>query len=300
VVDPDTEITITPGATYGIYNAFATILSPGDEAILFEPAYDSYIPNIQVTGATAVCIPLQVPGFNIDWDLVKAAITPKTKAIIVNTPHNPCGSIWTAEDRQQLADLVRDTEIVVISDEVYEQLVFDGSKHYSVLEHEELRARSFIIFSFGKVFNNTGWKIGYTIAPPSFTRAYRMLHQYTAFSVNTPSQYAIAMHLASGLASDVRETMENKRNLFLDLMKYLPFTVNKPTIGSYFQVVGYSQISELPDLEFAKWLTREYGVATIPISAFYQNRKDDHLIRFCFAKKDETLIEACDRLARLK
>ncbi len=298
-VDPDNEITITPGATYAIYTAFTAILSPGDEVIVLEPAYDSYIPNIEMNGAKAVPISLSAPIFNVDWNKVKDAITPRTRSIIVNTPHNPSGALWSKEDWDQLADIVRDTDIIILSDEVYEQLVFDGLKHYSVLEHPELRQRSFALYSFGKVYNNTGWKIGYCIAPPAFTQAFRRIHQFLSFCVNTPSQYALAHILAHGSAEPVHAVMERKRNYFLSLIKDTPFTIYEPAHGSYFQVAGYERISNMPDMDFAQWLTKEYGVATIPVSAFYRNKKDDKLIRFCFAKKEETLNEAVNRLKKL-
>ncbi len=298
-VDPDNEITISPGATYAIYTALTAILQPGDEVIVFEPAYDSYIPNIEMNGAKAIPISLTAPHFSVDWNKVRAMITAKTKAIILNTPHNPTGAIWNKADWDTLADIVRDTDIVLLSDEVYEQLVFDGAVHYSVLQHSELRQRSFAIYSFGKAHNNTGWKMGYCIAPPSFTLAYRRLHQFTSFSVNTPAQYAIARHLASGTASVVRDIMERKRNHFLQLLKQTPFTIHKPAQGSYFQIATYESISDKGDLEFAQWLTKEHGVATIPVSAFYHNRHDDKIIRFCFAKKEETLEQAIEKLSRL-
>ena len=299
-IDADTEVTVTPGATYAIYTAFTAILQPGDEVIVLEPAYDSYIPNIEMNGARAVCVPLMAPGFGVDWQKVKDAITPRTRAIIVNTPHNPTGAIWSREDWDTLADLVRNTDILILADEVYEQLVFDGMKHYSVLEHAELRKRSFALYSFGKVFNNTGWKMGYCIAPPAYTQAFRRIHQFVAFCVNTPAQYALSHHLGNDHAMPVHQLMQQKRDHFLQLIRQTPFTVFAPARGSYFQVVGYERISDLPDMAFAEWLTREYGVATIPVSAFYKNKQDDKLIRFCFAKKEETLNEAVDRLSRLK
>ncbi len=295
-VDADTEITVTPGATYAIYTAFAAVLQPGDEAILLEPAYDSYIPNIEMNGAKAVPVGLTAPDFQVDWNKVKEAITPRTKAIIINTPHNPTGAIWDQQDWDTLAEIVRDTNIVILADEVYEQLVFDGQKHYSVLEHPELRERSFALYSFGKVYNNTGWKIGYCIAPPAFTVAFRRLHQFLSFTTNTPAQYALANIIEKGVAQPVGEVMQKKKDYFLDLIKETPFTIHKASKGSYFQVASYERISDMPDMEFAQWLTREHGVATIPVSAFYQNKHDDHLIRFCFAKKEETLKAAVDRL----
>ena len=252
-----------------------------------------------MNGAKAVCVPLSSPNYNVDWDLVKNSITDKTRGIIINTPHNPAGSVWTKDDWETLADIVLDTNILVVSDEVYEQLIFDGQKHYTVLEHPELRERSFAIFSFGKVFNNTGWKLGYVIAPPVLTAAFRHIHQFVAFSINTPAQYAIAQYLSKDNLPNVGLLMQHKRDYFLDLLKELPFTIHRKTAGSYFQLVGYEQISDKPDLEFAKWLTQEYGVATIPLSPFYSSRKDDKMIRFCFVKKEETLKEAAARLSKL-
>lgn len=298
-VDADNEITITPGATYAIYTAFTAILSPGDEVIVLEPAYDSYIPNIEMNGAKVVPVSLSAPDFHVDWNKVKDAVTPRTKAIIINTPHNPTGTIWSKEDWDKLADIVRDTEITILSDEVYEQLVFDGEKHYSVLEHEELRQRSFALYSFGKVYNCTGWKMGYCIAPPAYTQAFRRIHQFLSFTVNTPAQYALAHILEHGTATPVNVVMQQKGDYFLQLMKDTPFTITTPAKGSYFQVASYERISDMPDMEFAQWLTREHGVATIPVSAFYSNKKDDKVIRFCFAKKEETLLAAVERLKKL-
>lgn len=298
-VNPDTEITITPGATYAIYAAFTAILLPGDEVIILEPAYDSYISNIEMNGARAIPVSLSAPDFSVDWNKVKDAVTQKTKAIIINTPHNPTGAIWAKEDWDKLADIVRDTEIFILSDEVYEQLVYDGQKHYSVLEHAELRERSFALYSFGKVFHNTGWKIGYCIAPPQLTTAFRQIHQFLAFSVNTPAQYAMAQYLKLEDVPPVNIMLQEKRDHFLELMKQTPFTISKPTSGSYFQLASYEQISDMPDMEFAQWLTKEHGVATIPMSAFYSNKQDDKLLRFCFAKKEETLQSAIERLSKL-
>lgn len=299
-INPDTEITITPGGTYAIYTVFSTILQAGDEAIVLEPAYDSYIPNIEVNGAKAICVPLKFPDYSIDWDAVKSAITPKTKAIIINTPHNPTGYVWTHQDMLTLDEITRDTNICIISDEVYEHITMDGIQHQSVLSYPSLFARSFVIFSFGKVFHTTGWKMGYCVAPASFTVEFRKYHQFLSFSVNTPVQAALANFLQDEHEYlQLPKFFEQKRNLFLSLMKDLPFTIHKPTQGSYFQLAGYEKISELPDKEFAIWLTKEYGVATIPVSAFNHDGKDDKLIRFCFAKKEETLVEATNRLRKI-
>lgn len=298
-VNPETEITITPGATYAIYTAFTSILEPGDEVIVLEPAYDSYIPNIETNGAKAILVSLTAPEFTVDWEKVRDAVSARTKAIIVNTPHNPTGAIWNKEDWDMLADIVRGTGIFILSDEVYEQLVFDDKQHYTVLQHEELRKRSFALYSFGKVFHNTGWKIGYCIAPPELMQAFRRIHQFLCFSVNTPAQYALAKYMPQGALPEVSRLMQQKRDLFLQLLKETEFTVYHPASGSYFQTVSYERISDKPDTEFAEWLTREHGVATIPISAFYRDKKDDKLIRFCFAKKEETIKQAMAKLAQL-
>lgn len=293
--DPVHEITITPGATYAIYTALSAILQAGDEVIILEPAYDSYIPNIQMLGAKAVPVALRAPDFRVDWDQVKAAISRATRAILVNTPHNPTGTTWDRSDWQQLATLIRDTDIVVVSDEVYEQLVYDGTEHYSVLQHPELRQRSFALYSFGKVFHNTGWKTGYCIAPEAYTRSFRRLHQFLAFSVNTPAQYALASYLQQDRIP-VNRLLEQKRNYFLDLMRQTPFTALAPAAGSYFQLFSYEGLSKLDEHSYARMLTSSYGVATIPVSAFYSNRNDQKLLRFCFAKKEATLEAAAERL----
>jgi methionine transaminase len=299
-IDADHEITITPGATYAIYTAFSAILRAGDEAIVLEPAYDSYVPNIEMNGAKAILVKLEAPTFSVDWNKVKSAINTRTKAIIVNTPHNPTGSIWGKDDWQQLAELVRDTDIMIISDEVYEQLIYDGKPHYSVLQHPELRERSFAIYSFGKVFHNTGWKIGYCIASANLSRSFRRLHQFLSFSVNTPAQYALAKHIIQPGLQAVNIMLEEKRNYFLKLMHNTPFKMLQQTNGSYFQLGSFEGISDMPDTEFAQWLTTEYGVATIPVSAFYGDKTDNKLLRFCFAKKEETLLAATERLSLVK
>ncbi|HRO42686.1 MAG TPA: methionine aminotransferase [Flavipsychrobacter sp.] len=294
-INPDTEITITPGATYAIYTAFTSFLQKDDEVIVLEPAYDSYIPNIKINRAIPICIPLSAPTFSIDWNKVHDAITPRTRAIIINTPHNPTGAVCTKHDWDQLANLVRNTNIIILSDEVYEQLIFDRQQHHTILQHPELRHRSYAIYSFGKVFNNTGWKIGYIIAPPHLTNAFRHIHQYIAFSTNTPAQYAIAQYLSLPTLPH----MQARRDYFLRLIAPLPFTIHQPTAGSYFQIASYERISHLPDLQFAQWLTTQHGVATIPLSPFYSTRQDDKMVRFCFAKKETTLQEAVKRLEKV-
>lgn len=295
-LNPDTEITITPGATYAIYTAFSAILSPGDEVVVLEPAYDSYIPNIEMNGAKAIPVKLLPKTFAPDWEKIKASINKHTKAIIINTPHNPTGTIWQQEDWNQLAELLRGTDIYVLSDEVYEQLVFDKQQHYSVLQQPELRERSFVLYSFGKAFHNTGWKIGYCIAPPAMTQAFRGLHQFLSFSVNTPAQYALAQYLSNTERENPAVLLQSKRDYFIALMQQTPFQLLQPSQGSYFQLASYAGMSGAADTDFARLLTEKYGVATIPISAFYSDKHDDKILRFCFAKKEETLAKAVERL----
>ena len=299
-INPDTEITITPGATYAIYTALTTILQPGDEVIVLEPAYDSYLPNIALNGAKAVCVPLCYPDFSIDWNAIQAKVNAHTKAIIINTPHNPTGSIWTKQDMAMLTELVKTHGLYVVSDEVYEHLVFDGQKHESILNYPDLFEHSFVIYSFGKLVHATGWKMGYCVAPKPLMDEYRKIHQFLSFSCHTPTQYALAKFLENEeeyLA--LPHFFQEKRDFFLNQIKDLPFTLHKVTSGSYFQLLGYDQISDLPDTEFAMWLTKEMGVAIIPISAFHHDGRDHKLIRFCFAKQQSTLEQACERLRRL-
>jgi methionine aminotransferase len=299
-IDPDTEITITPGATYGIYTALSTLLQPNDEVIVLEPAYDSYIPNIYMNGGKPVTVPLNSSDFSVDWDKVSAAVTPATKAIIINNPHNPCGSTWKEEDFKILAGLVQQHGLYLIADEVYEHLVYDNKEHLSVLKFPELRERSFVIYSFGKAFHSTGWKIGYCVAPPSMMQAFRQIHQYLAFSVNTPMQQAIATYLQDfGKLAGTPALLQGKRDFFLEEMKQTRFHCMQPASASYFQVMNYENISGLPDKEFAIWLTKEAKVATIPVSSFYTGTSRDKLVRFCFAKKEETLMAAIERLRKL-
>ena len=299
-VDPDTEITITPGATYAIYTAFSTILQPGDEVIVLEPAYDSYVPNIYSLGGVPVRVALTEGDFTVDWNKVKDAITSKTKAIIINNPHNPCGVTWAEQDFQELIALVEQHNLYVVSDEVYEHLVFDNKEHISVLRYPELRARSFIVHSFGKAFHSTGWKMGYCIAPPELMQAFRAIHQYLAFSVNTPMQQGIAEYLRDLSHLEATTTMlQERRDFFLQQMKVTKFKWLKPAAGSYFQLMDYSAISDLPSKEFAIWLTENHGVACIPLSSFYQNDNNEKWVRFCFAKKEETLKAAIDNLLGL-
>jgi methionine aminotransferase len=295
-ISANDSITITPGGTNAIYNAFNTILQPGDEVILFEPAYDSYIPNILVNGAIPVPIPLTFPTFSIDWEKVKAAINKKTKAIIINSPHNPTGTVLSHDDILMLLSILKDTSIFLISDEVYEHLIFDDKKHNSVLKYPELFERSFVCFSFGKVYNCTGWKLGYCVAPPNLTAEFRKTHQFNSFCCFTPTQVALAEHLNDiGAYQSIGPMMQKKRDFFIECMNKKDFTL-LPSFGSYFICATYEKISDLPAKDFAIELTKKAGVATIPVSAFYNNAKDDKVLRFCFAKKEETILEATKRL----
>lgn len=299
MVSPADEITITPGGSYAIYTAFTTILQPGDEVILFEPAYDSYIPNILVNGAVPVKLKLEFPDYAINWDEVRAAITQKTRAIIINSPNNPTGSILSDADMLTLQSILSGTQIFLISDEVYEHLTFDGLQHNSVLKYPELFARSFVCFSFGKVYNCTGWKLGYCVAPAKLMAEFRKIHQFDAFCCFTPTQIALAEHLKQAEAYlSLASFMQKKRDLFLGNMKDSRFSF-LPSSGSYFVCATYEQISSMPAKELAIELTKSIGVATIPVSAFYQNGHDDKVLRFCFAKKDETLETAAERLCKL-
>lgn len=300
-VDAENEITITPGATYAIYSAFATLLQAGDEVIVLEPAYDSYIPNILLHGGIPVCVPLQAPTFQVNWQRVYDAVSDKTKAIIINTPHNPCGSVWSHDDFLQLEQLLDKHPMYVVSDEVYEHITFDAHQHHSVLKYPAIYQKAFVVFSFGKVFHTTGWKLGYCVAPADLSNEFRKIHQYLAFSCNTPMQFALSRFLAQPQEYlNLPSFFEAKRNLFLKLIADLPFTLHAPSQGTYFQTLGYEQISMENDMDFATRLTKAYGVATIPLSAFYQNKEDNRLIRFCFAKQDSTLQAAAHRLQALK
>ena len=298
-INPDTNITITPGGTYAIYSAFTTILQPGDEVIVFEPAYDSYIPNIEINGAKAVTINLVYPDYHIDWEAVRKAINPKTKAIIINSPHNPTGSVIGEKDIEELRKTVEGTNIFIISDEVYEHLIFDGIPHQSILRYPDLLQRSFVCFSFGKVYNCTGWKLGYCIAPPELTKEFRKVHQFNCFSCHTPTQVALAQFLKDKEAyQSLSGYMQGKRDYFSKLMQQTRFDMLQ-SHGSYFICARYNRISDENDKDFAIRLTKEAGVATIPVSAFYQNGKDDKVLRFCFSKKDETLEQAVEKLLKV-
>ncbi len=295
-IDPESEITVTPGGTYALFTALTTILHPGDEVIVFEPAYDSYIPAIELNGARAVTIELSFPEYKIDWQEVKNKITPKTRAIMINSPHNPTGAILTESDMQSLSEIVEGTSIVIISDEVYEHLIFDGLKHESILRYPHLFKRSFVCFSFGKVYHCTGWKLGYCIAPAGLMKEFRKVHQFNCFTCDTPKQVGISAfikHRSNYL--ELGAALQQKRDHFNQLMLQTPLKP-LPSSGSYFQCYSYRHLSSETELEFAKKLTVNHGVTTIPVSAFYRGGTDHGVLRFCFAKKESTLEAAVERL----
>jgi methionine aminotransferase len=297
--DPATEVTITAGATQAILTAVLCAVRPGDEVIVLEPCYDSYVPNIELAGGTVVRVPLTPRTFRPDFARIAAAITPRTRMLVINSPHNPSATVWTPAEMQQLAELLAPTDVLLVSDEVYEHMVFDGAAHPSASTIPELAARTFVVSSFGKTYHVTGWKVGTVVAPAALTAEFRKVHQFNVFTVNTPVQHGLARYMA-----DPRPYLElpafyqRKRDLFLDGLKQTRL-VPLHTQGSYFQLVDYASVSDLPESEFCQWLTREVGVAAIPLSAFYEGGFEQKLARLCFAKRDETLREALARLARL-
>ncbi len=300
-VDAETDITITSGATEAIFDAVHAVARAGDEVIVLDPCYDSYEPAIQAAGAVAVHVPLVEPDFHVDWQRVKDAITPKTRLLIVNTPHNPTGAVFSPADLDALAEVLRDTKVLLISDEVYEHIVFDGAQHQSVLRHPELAQRAFVVSSFGKTYHCTGWKIGYCVAPAALTADFRQVHQYVSFCTFNPAQWALAKMLEIHPEHHLQlpKFYEEKRDRFTQLLAETKFTL--PHVqGAFFQLADYSNISDLPDVEFARWLTIEKGVTGIPLSPFYQTPPtNQRLIRFCFAKADATQVAAVERLKRL-
>ena len=303
VADPETEVTITSGATEALFDAIHASVSRGDEVIVFDPAYDSYAPAIALSGATAVHLKLDAPSFSIDWERVSRAITTRTKLIIINSPHNPCGTVLESTDLDSLAKIIRDRDIMVISDEVYEHMVFDGREHVSILSHSELSSKSFAIFSFGKTYHATGWKLAYCIASPGLTKEFRKIHQFVTFTSNSFLQYALAdfMTECPEHTSQLHAFYQKKRDYFCELLSASKFRLS-PSAGTYFQLVDYSDISEAQDTEFADWLTIEKGVAAIPLKPFYEPNnvpRNSHFIRFCFCKDDSTLREAAARLCSL-
>ncbi|HWJ30321.1 MAG TPA: methionine aminotransferase [Flavisolibacter sp.] len=298
-INPESQITITPGGTYALYTALTTILQPSDEVIVFEPAYDSYIPAIEVNGAKSVRIQLTLPEYKIDWNEVKKRISDKTRAIMINSPHNPTGSVLSAEDIQSLKELVQDTQIIIISDEVYEHLIFDGFQHESILKYPELLERSFVCFSFGKVYHCTGWKLGYCISSDYLMKEFRKIHQYNCFSCDTPKQVGLATYLKQkDEYLNLGPFLEKKRDHLAALMSQTKFKP-LPSRGSYFQIYSYNNISDETERDFAIRLTKEHGVATIPVSAFYTSEVNHQVVRFCFAKKESTLETAVERLIHI-
>ena len=299
-VSADNEITVTSGATEALFAAIAAVVHAGEEVIVLDPCYDSYEPAIELAGARAVHIPLNLPDFSVDWQRVKDAITAKTRMIVINSPHNPSGAVLDAGDLETLAEIVRGTEIFVLSDEVYEHIIFDGLAHQSVLRHAELSARSFVISSFGKTYHCTGWKVGYCIAPAQLSAEFRKVHQYLTFCTFNPAQWAFADALENDPQHylDLPAFYQARRDSFRALLAPSKLTL-LPVKGAYFQLVDYSTISQKDDLNFCEWLVREAGVAAIPVSAFYETPPNAHLIRLCFAKSNDTLTAAAKRLCRL-
>lgn len=297
--DPETEVTVTSGGTEAIFNAVAMAIQPGDEAIVFEPVYDSYVPAVALNGGRAVVVPLRAPAYAIPWDEVRAAITPRTRVIMLNSPHNPTATVLSSADLAELSRLVAGTDILIVSDEVYEHIIFDGTRHESMARHPELRARSVVIGSFGKTYHVTGWKVGYAVAPVELTTEFRKVHQFTTFATNTPTQYALAEFLTARKGyPELSAFYQRKRDLFLRLIEGSRFRP-LPSRGTYFQLLDYSAITDEGDMEFALRITREHGVASIPTSAFLYTQSAPKVLRFCFAKKDDTLERAAERLRRL-
>jgi methionine aminotransferase len=294
--DPDTEVTVTSGGTEAIFDAVAAVIRPGDEVLVFEPCYDSYVPAVEINGGKAVVVPLRYPDYAVPWDEVRAVITSRTKMIALNSPHNPTATILSAADMQQLASIVDRTNLLIMSDEVYEHIIFDGARHESMARYDTLRARSFIVGSFGKTYHVTGWKLGYVVAPAALTTEFRKVHQFVTFSSMTPIQYAIADFLSARRGyPELSAFYQRKRDLFLELIdgsRWRPL----PSRGTYFQLLDYSAITDERDMDFALRLTREHGVASIPTSAFLYRQAPPLALRFCFAKKDDTLRAAAERL----
>ena len=297
--DPASEITVTAGATQAIITAVLAVVRPGDEVIVLEPCYDSYVPNIELAGGTVVRLPLTPGSFRPDFDRIAAALNSKTRAIIINTPHNPSATVWTREEMLRLQELLAPTETLLISDEVYEHMVFDGRPHQSAARFPGLAARAFIISSFGKTYHVTGWKVGYVAAPAVLSAEFRKVHQFNVFTVNTPVQHGLAAYMADARPYlDLPTFYQRKRDLFRLGLERTRFNV-LPGEGTYFQCVGISRVTDLGEADFCRWLTTEMGVAAIPLSAFYGDGTDQRVVRFCFAKQDQTLNQALERLAKL-
>jgi methionine aminotransferase len=297
--DPETEVTVTSGGTEAIFNAVAAVVHPGDEVIVLEPCYDSYVPAAILNGGIPKVVPLCPGSYAIDWDAVRRAVTGRTRLLMINSPHNPAGSVITRTDIDALQSLVQESNIYIVSDEVYEHIIFDGVRHESLSRYTDLAARTFVVGSFGKTFHTTGWKVGYAVAPADLTTEFRKVHQFVTFSTNTPTQYAIAEFLADrSRLTELAAFYQRKRDLFLTLMKDSRF-VPLACRGSYFQLMDYSAITSEADADFAVRLTKEHGVASIPTSPFLYHLPAPSVLRFCFAKKDETLERAAERLRRV-
>jgi len=297
--DADAEITVTAGATQGLMAAILCSVQPGDEVIVLEPCYDSYVPGIELAGGVPVYVTMDAPDYRFPLERIAAALTPKTRLLLLNTPHNPTGRVFGADDLRALANLLSDTRVLVVADEVYEHIVFDGAAHESIARHPGLAERAFLISSFGKTLHATGWKVGYVCAPAAMTRELRKVHQFMVFAVNTPAQHGIAAYLAD--PSPWRELSafyQAKRDLFRAGLAATRFEL-LPCEGTYFQCVRYDAISDQPEAEFAQWLTREAGVAAIPVAAFLRRPSATRVVRFCFAKREETLAAALERLSRI-
>ncbi|MEX0964688.1 MAG: pyridoxal phosphate-dependent aminotransferase [Pseudohongiellaceae bacterium] len=298
--NPETEVTVTSGATEALFDAIQAVIAAGDEVIVFDPAYDSYEPAVLLAGGKTIHVPLSLPDYSMDWDRLQQAINSRTRLIIINSPHNPCGSILSRSDLDKLAALIRNKDILVLSDEVYEHMVYDGLKHESVLGHDELRARSFVVSSFGKTYHATGWKLAYCVAPAALTVEFRKVHQFVTFTTSSFVQYAIADFMAEcpEHTQELPGFYESKRDTFCRLISpsRLKF---KPSQGTYFQLVDYSEISDLSDVEFVNYLTKERGVAAIPLAPFYEKPPTTKIMRFCFCKDDSTLEQAAEILCAL-
>jgi methionine aminotransferase len=297
--DPEHEITVTAGGTEAIFCAITCAVRPGDEVILLEPAYDCYAPAVALAGGTARRAQLTFPGYRPDWDQVRALLSPRTRLVVVNTPHNPTGAVFTLGDLEALEGLVRGTDALVLSDEVYEHMIYDGARHHGCVASPALRSRSFVVGSFGKTFHVTGWKVGFVLAPPELTAELRKVHQFVTFAVNTPVQLALADHLADPRGwRELSAFYQQKRDRFRDGLRATRLEP-LPCAGTYFQLASYARVSDEPDVALAERLTRQVGVASIPVSVFYETPRQDRVLRFCFAKSDETLALACERLSRL-
>ncbi len=294
--NPETEITITAGATEALYATISAVIQEDDEVIILEPAYDSYVPAIRMNGGTPIFLQMKLPDYKVDWNELNKAITQRTRMIIINTPHNPSGMVFTHEDMERLQKAVLSSKILILSDEVYEHIIFDGVAHQSVARYPQLIERSIIVGSFGKTFHTTGWKTGFCLAPAEITKEIRKIHQFMVYAVNTPIQYAVSLFMDHKEEIAKLPTLfQEKRDLFLSMLKGSSYKFT-PSHGTYFQVLDYSDISQDNDMEFAEKLTKEFGIASIPMSAFYTNKPKLHLLRFCFAKSDDTLKRAVERL----